>query len=76
MPSSQFVAAMEQVLDIYKRPYDELHPVVCMDESPKQLVKKTRIPVPMKPGQETRVDFEYDRCGAANIFLESELFTN
>ena len=63
---------MEQVLDIYKRPYDELHPVVCMDESPKQLIKETRIPVPMKPGQEARVDFEYERCGVANIFLASE----
>ena len=63
---------MEQVLDIYKRPDDELHPVVCMDESPKQLIKETRIPVPMKPGQETRVDFEYERCGVANIFLASE----
>jgi len=63
---------MEQVLDIYKRPYDEFHPVVCMDESPKQLIKETRIPVPMKPGQEARVDFEYERCGVANIFLASE----
>jgi hypothetical protein len=63
---------MEQVLDIYRRPYDELHPVVCMDESPKQLIKETRIPVPMKPGQEARVDFEYERCGVANIFLASE----
>ena len=63
---------MEQVLDIYKRPYDELHPVVCMDESPKQLIKDTRIPVLMKPGQEARVDFEYERCGVANIFLASE----
>jgi hypothetical protein len=63
---------MEQVLDVYKRPYDELHPVVCMDESPKQLIKETRVPVPMKPGQEARVDFEYERCGVANIFLASE----
>lgn len=63
---------MEQVLDVYKRPYDELHPVVCMDESPKQLIKETRVPVPMKPGQEARIDFEYERCGVANIFLASE----
>ena len=63
---------MEQVLDIYKRPYDECHPVVCMDESPKQLIKDTRVPVRMKPGQEERVDFEYERCGVANIFLASE----
>lgn len=63
---------MEQVLDIYKRPYDELYPVVCMDESPKQMIKETRVPVSMKPGQEARVDFEYERCGVANIFLASE----
>lgn len=43
-----------------------------MDESPKQLIKETRVPVPMKPGQEARVDFEYERCGVANIFLASE----
>ncbi len=63
---------MEQVLDVYKRPYNDRFPVTCMDESPKQLIKETRTPVPMKPGQETRVDFEYERCGVANIFLASE----
>jgi len=63
---------MEQVLDVYKRPYNEYFPVVCMDESPKQLIKETRTPVPMKPGQEAKVDFEYERCGVANIFLASE----
>lgn len=63
---------MEQVLDIYKRPYNERCPLVCMDESPKQLIKETRTPVAMKPGQEARVDFEYERCGVANIFLASE----
>jgi len=63
---------MEQVLDIYKSPYDQFHPVVCMDESPKQLIKETRVPVPMKPGQEERVDFEYEKYGVANIFLASE----
>ena len=63
---------MEQVLDVYKRPYNEHFPVVCMDESPKQLIKETRTPVPMKPGQEARSDFEYERCGVANIFLASE----
>lgn len=70
--NSQFVAAMEQVLDIYKRPYNKEFPVVCMDESPKQLIKETRIPVAMKPGQEARIDFEYERCGVANIFIASE----
>lgn len=63
---------MEQVLDVYKRPYDEHFPVVCMDESPKQLIKETRTAVPIKPGQDARVDFEYERCGVANIFLASE----
>ena len=70
--NSQFVAAMEQVLDIYKRPYNKAFPVVCMDESPKQLIKETRIAIAMKPGLETREDFEYERCGVANIFLASE----
>lgn len=63
---------MEQVLDVYKRPYDEHFPVVCMDESPKQMIKETRTAVPIKPGQDARVDFEYERCGVANIFLASE----
>lgn len=63
---------MEQVLDIYKLPYNENFPVVCMDESPKQLIKETRIPVAMKPGQDARIDFEYERCGVVNIFLASE----
>jgi len=43
-----------------------------MDESPKQLIKETRIPLPMKPGQESRVDYEYERCGVVNVFLASE----
>ena len=63
---------MEQVLDFYKKPYNKHFPVVCMDESPKQLIKETRKPVAMKPGQEARVDFEYERCGVVNIFLASE----
>lgn len=70
--NSQFVANMEQVLDVYKRPYNAAFPVICMDESPKQLIKETRVPVPMKLGQEARQDFEYERCGVANIFLASE----
>ena len=70
--NSQFVAQMEQVLDVYKRPYDKHFPIVCMDESPKQMIKETRIPIPMKPGSDTKVDFEYERCGVANIFIASE----
>lgn len=63
---------MEQVLGVYKRQYSKAFPVICMDESPKQLIKETRVPIPMKPGKEARQDFEYERCGVANIFLASE----
>lgn len=70
--NSDFVANMEHVLDVYKRPYDENHPLICMDESPKQLIKETRSIIEMKLGQEARQDFEYERCGVANIFLASE----
>ncbi len=63
---------MEQVLDIYKRPYDKNFPIVCMDESPKQMIKETRVPLPMKPGSEMKIDFEYERCGVANVFIASE----
>jgi len=50
---------MEQVLDVYKRPYNKANPVVCMDETPKQLIKEVRKSIPMKPGFETRIDYEY-----------------
>jgi hypothetical protein len=63
---------MEHLLDVYKRSYNQNFPVVCMDESPKQMIKETRMPMPMKPGQDAREDFEYARCGVANIFLASE----
>jgi hypothetical protein len=70
--SSEFVANMEHVLDIYKKPYDPEYPVVCMDESPKQLIEEGRKPVKMKPGQEARVDYEYVRHGVVNIFMANE----
>lgn len=70
--NSEFVANMEQILDVYKRPYSEAFPVVCMDESPKQMIKETRASIPMGPGNEAREDLEYERCGVANIFLASE----
>jgi len=63
---------MEQVPDVYKRPYDGHFPVVCMDEPPKQLIGETRTAIPVQPGREAREDFEYERCGVANIFLASE----
>lgn len=70
--SGSFVANMEKVLDVYKRPYDPLRPVVCMDESPKQLISETRKPIPASPGQPARYDYEYRRCGVSNIFIASE----
>lgn len=70
--SSEFVANMERVLDTYKKPYKEDFPVVCMDESPKQLIEEGRTAVPIKPGQEARVDYEYIRHGVVNIFMANE----
>ena len=66
---------MERILDVYKRPLNEDLPLVCMDESPKQMIKETRLPIEMKPGHDTKEDFEYERCGVANIFLASEPLT-
>jgi len=63
---------MENVLDVYKRPFSKDYPVVCMDESPKQLIKETRLPIKMKKGSEKRVDYEYARCGVCNIFMANE----
>ncbi len=64
--NSEFVAHMEHVLDIYKLPYDEDFPVVCMDESPKQLIEEVAS-TPIRPGQEARQDYEYIRHGMINI---------
>lgn len=72
MRSGNFVADMEYVLDVYKRPYNEDIPLVCMDESPKQLIRETKESIPMKTGQPLRVDYEYERCGVINVFLASE----
>jgi hypothetical protein len=63
---------MERVLDVYKRPYSNENPVICMDESPKQLIKETKIPIPMKSGSEKKEDYEYERCGVCNIFIANE----
>jgi hypothetical protein len=63
---------MEKVLEVYKRPYDKRFPVICMDESPKQLIRETRLPVPMSPGMPARYDYEYERCGVCNIFMAGE----
>jgi len=66
---------MELVLDVYKMPYTEAFPVICMDESPKQLIKETRIAVERKPGCDAKEDYEYERCGVANIFMANEPLT-
>jgi transposase len=63
---------MEKVLEVYKMPYDPRYPVVCMDESPKQLIKETKMPIQAKPGSEEKYDYEYERCGVCNIFMASE----
>ena len=70
--NSHFVAAMEQVLDVYKRPYNKSKPVVCMDETPKQLIKEVRKSLPIRPGYEKRVDYEYSRSGVCNVFMVNE----
>ena len=69
--NSEFVAHMELVLDVYKRPYDESFPVICMDESPKQLIETVR-EEKMEQGKEKRVDYEYIRHGVVNIFMANE----
>jgi len=70
--NSAFVAQMEQVLDVYKRPYDPQYPVVCMDESPRQLIRSTRLTQPLRSGAPAREDYEYERCGVCNVFLAVE----
>lgn len=65
---------MEHVLDVYKLPYDEQQPVVCMDESPKQLIKE-KASTTMRSGQDARIDYEYIRHGMANIFMANESLT-
>lgn len=70
--NGQFVAQMEKVLDIYKRSYDPKFPVVCMDESPKQLIRETLQPLVSAPGRPARQDYEYERCGVCNIFMACE----
>jgi hypothetical protein len=63
------VANMEMVLYVYKRPFDPLYPGVCMDESPKQLIAETKVPIPASPGETAKHDYEYKRCGVCNVFL-------
>ena len=67
--NAAFVASMEDVLEVYHRPHDASRPLVCLDETSKQLVAETRQPVPAKPGQPARHDYEYERRGTANLFM-------
>ena len=69
---AEFVAHMEQVLDLYQKPYDPDCPVVCMDEQPVQLVQETRPPMAATKNRPRRVDYEYERAGTAAVFLFSE----
>ena len=60
---------MEEVLDVYHRRRDPACPLVCLDETSKQLIKETRMPIPARPGRPARTDYEYERNGTANIFM-------
>lgn len=64
-----FVCQMEQVLEVYKRPYDPRRPVVCMDEQPKQLISEASRPLPTQPGRPACVDYEYVREGCCNVWM-------
>jgi len=70
--NSAFVAAMEDVLAVYARPYDPKRPVVCMDEKPYQLLDHIRDPLPIKPGSTEKTDYEYKRNGVCSIFIFTE----
>lgn len=70
--NAEFVACMEDILDLYHQPYDPEKPLVCMDEQPVQLIKEKREPLPVRPGEPMRVDYEYERGGTANIFMLTE----
>jgi hypothetical protein len=70
--SAAFVANMEDVLDVYARPYDERRPVVGVDEAGKQLIGDVREPLPVRPGSAAKQDYEYRREGMANLFMAVE----
>ena len=73
---AHFVAAMEAILELYEQPYNAQEPVVCFDETSKQLIAETRTPLPLKPGHPLRYDYEYERCGTRNLFLCFEPLAN
>ena len=66
---ADFVAAMEDTLEVYTRPRDPARPVICLDETSKQLTRETRTPLPRGPGRVERIDYEYERAGVANVFM-------
>ena len=70
--NGEFVWRMEDVLEVYTRPYDPRRPLVCMDETSKQLLRDARAPLLVGPGQRARVDYEYERGGVVNVFLFCE----
>lgn len=70
--NSSFVSQMEQVLDVYKRPFDPEYPVICMDEMPRQLIGEVVTPLPAAPGQQERHDYEYKRNGTCAVFIANE----
>jgi transposase len=70
--NADFVCAMEDVLEVYKRPYAPERPVVCLDETSKQLIGETRTPIPAEAGRLQRIDYEYERKGTANLFMTFE----
>jgi hypothetical protein len=75
IPASQngeFVALMEDILEVYRQPYDPNIPMICMDEQPYQFLGEKREPVPMKPGKTAREDYEYTREGTCSIFMFTE----
>lgn len=67
--NAAFVCAMEDVLSVYKRSFDPEEPLVCMDETSKQLVAEKRNPIPVAPGRPERYDYEYKRNGVCNLFM-------
>lgn len=69
---AEFAASMEEVLDVYARPYNFRYPVMCMDEQPIQLLKETRQPIAGTKKHPRRVDYEYERAGTASIFMFCE----
>jgi hypothetical protein len=73
--SGEFVARMEDVLDVYHRPFDPARPLVCIDEVPVQLVGEVRQPLPARPGTPARYDYEYVRNGTANLFMTFQPLT-